>query len=227
MRKTSPRCSTSRCNHDGPTSIRYPKATPRSDRPRGGPADRPGRGDRVTTLKAIEECGFVLTVEEGCLPGGFGSAVLEAASDAGLNTTHVRRLGLPDRFVLHAEREEQLAEVGLDVDGPHPRRARAGPHDRPARRPGHHRRRRRGLGGGESSRRGRRRRPVERDRPTAPGFPDPGRSCDPADQAPRRIEQKMPMIRPSSAAKYSRRSSSRAEPVSLRNFQAPPVVTTP
>jgi 1-deoxy-D-xylulose-5-phosphate synthase len=73
--------------------------------------------DRGTILKAIEECGFVLTVEEGCLSGGFGSAVLEAANDAGLNTTHVRRLGLPDRFVLHAERDEQLAEVGLDVDG--------------------------------------------------------------------------------------------------------------
>ncbi len=43
--------------------------------------------------------------------------MLEAANEAGLTTTHVRRLGLPDRFVLHAEREEQLAEVGLDVDG--------------------------------------------------------------------------------------------------------------
>ena len=73
--------------------------------------------DKATACKAIEECGFVLTVEEGCLSGGFGSAVLEAASDAGLSTAHVRRLGLPDRFVLHAEREEQLAEVGLDVDG--------------------------------------------------------------------------------------------------------------
>ncbi|WZO98381.1 1-deoxy-D-xylulose-5-phosphate synthase [Isosphaeraceae bacterium EP7] len=73
--------------------------------------------DRATTNKAIEECGFVLTIEEGCLAGGFGSAVLEAASDAGLTTSHVRRLGLPDHFVLHAERDEQLAEVGLDVDG--------------------------------------------------------------------------------------------------------------
>ena len=73
--------------------------------------------DRETIGKAIEECGFVLTVEEGCLIGGFGSAVLEAANDAGLSTTHVRRLGLPDRYVLHAERDEQLAEVGLDVDG--------------------------------------------------------------------------------------------------------------
>jgi 1-deoxy-D-xylulose-5-phosphate synthase len=73
--------------------------------------------DRVTTLKAIEECGFVITVEEGSLAGGYGSAVLEAANDAGLSTAHVRRIGLPDRFVLHAERDEQLAEVGLDVDG--------------------------------------------------------------------------------------------------------------
>ena len=73
--------------------------------------------DRPTVLKAVEECGFVLTVEEGCLPGGFGSAVLEAVNEAGLPTTHIRRLGLPDRFVLHAERDEQLAEVGLDVAG--------------------------------------------------------------------------------------------------------------
>ena len=73
--------------------------------------------DKATMLKAIEECGFVLTVEEGCLAGGFGSAVLEAANDAGLSTSHIRRLGLPDSFVLHAEREEQLAEVGLDFDG--------------------------------------------------------------------------------------------------------------
>jgi 1-deoxy-D-xylulose-5-phosphate synthase len=73
--------------------------------------------DRETITKSIEECGFVLTVEEGCLMGGFGSAVLEAANDAGLSTAHVRRLGLPDRYVLHAERDEQLAEVGLDVEG--------------------------------------------------------------------------------------------------------------
>ena len=73
--------------------------------------------DHVTIGKAIEECGFVLTVEEGSLMGGFGSAVLEAANEAGLPTNHLRRLGLPDRYVMHAERDEQLAEVGLDVEG--------------------------------------------------------------------------------------------------------------
>jgi 1-deoxy-D-xylulose-5-phosphate synthase len=73
--------------------------------------------DRATVCKALEEAAFVLTVEEGCLMGGFGSAVLEAASDAGIAAAHLRRLGLPDHFVLHAERDEQLAEVGLDVEG--------------------------------------------------------------------------------------------------------------
>lgn len=73
--------------------------------------------DRRTICKAIEECGFVLTIEEASLMGGFGSAVLELANETGLSTNHVRRLGLPDRFILHAEREEQLAEVSLDVDG--------------------------------------------------------------------------------------------------------------
>jgi 1-deoxy-D-xylulose-5-phosphate synthase len=72
--------------------------------------------DRSTVCKAVEEAAFVLTVEEGCLMGGFGSSVLEAASDAGLPTEHLRRLGLPDRFIMHAERDEQLAEVGLDVE---------------------------------------------------------------------------------------------------------------
>lgn len=73
--------------------------------------------DTATINKAIEDSAFVLTIEEGCLMGGFGSAVLESASDAGINTSHVRRLGLPDRFILHAERDEQLAEAGLDEAG--------------------------------------------------------------------------------------------------------------
>ena len=49
--------------------------------------------------------------------GGFGSAVLETAADAGLDTSRVRRLGVPDRFIEHAERHEQLAELGLDAAG--------------------------------------------------------------------------------------------------------------
>jgi 1-deoxy-D-xylulose-5-phosphate synthase len=73
--------------------------------------------DRHTMLKAVRQAGFVITVEEGCLAGGFGSAVLEAAADAGLSTARVHRLGLPDQFVEHGSRGELLAELGLDTAG--------------------------------------------------------------------------------------------------------------
>jgi len=52
--------------------------------------------------------------EEHAIAGGFGSAVLELAASRGLNASQVRLLGMPDRFVEHASRQEQLTEVGLD-----------------------------------------------------------------------------------------------------------------
>ena len=73
--------------------------------------------DTRTILRTVESYPFVVTVEEGALMGGFGSAVLEAASDAALPTDHIRRLGIPDRFVEHGERGELLADLGLQADG--------------------------------------------------------------------------------------------------------------
>ena len=73
--------------------------------------------DAATILGAVGESPLVVTVEEGALMGGFGSAVLEAAADAGLNTAHVRRIGIPDRFIEHASRNQLLAELGLDAPG--------------------------------------------------------------------------------------------------------------
>jgi 1-deoxy-D-xylulose-5-phosphate synthase len=73
--------------------------------------------DKETMLKAVEQSPFVVTVEEGTLQGGFGSAVLEAANAAGLDARNVMRLGIPDRFIQHAERGELLAELGLDTEG--------------------------------------------------------------------------------------------------------------
>lgn len=73
--------------------------------------------DRNTILRAVEQLPLVVTVEEGTLEGGFGSAVLEAANAAGQDTRGIVRLGIPDRFVEHAERNELLADLGLDVDG--------------------------------------------------------------------------------------------------------------
>jgi len=57
----------------------------------------------------------VVTCEDHAAAGGFGSAVLEAVAARGWDTRNVRVLGLPDRFVAHASRGEQLAEVGLDA----------------------------------------------------------------------------------------------------------------
>ncbi len=73
--------------------------------------------DRATLLKAVDQAALVVTVEEGTLEGGFGSALLEVANVAGLDTRNVVRLGLPDRFVEHAERAELFADLGLDVNG--------------------------------------------------------------------------------------------------------------
>jgi 1-deoxy-D-xylulose-5-phosphate synthase len=73
--------------------------------------------DVQTILRAVRECRFVVTVEEGALAGGFGSAVLEAACDARLDTSRIRRLGIPDRYVEHGDRKELLADLGLDALG--------------------------------------------------------------------------------------------------------------
>jgi 1-deoxy-D-xylulose-5-phosphate synthase len=59
----------------------------------------------------------VLTLEDHALQNGFGTAVLEYASAHDLPIADLTRLGIPDRLIGHASRPQQLAEVGLDVDG--------------------------------------------------------------------------------------------------------------
>ncbi len=73
--------------------------------------------DTATILPLVRDLPFVVTVEEGCLMGGFGSAVLEAACDASLDSSRIRRLGVPDLFVEHGERHELLADLHLDAQG--------------------------------------------------------------------------------------------------------------
>jgi len=59
----------------------------------------------------------IITVEENTLDGGFGSAVLEYYERQGLlPSVRIRRLGVPDRYIQHATRREQLVECGLDAD---------------------------------------------------------------------------------------------------------------
>jgi 1-deoxy-D-xylulose-5-phosphate synthase len=58
----------------------------------------------------------LVTVEEGCLPGGAGSAVMEALQAAGVNVP-VLALGLPDSFIEHGDPAKLLAQCGLDAAG--------------------------------------------------------------------------------------------------------------
>jgi len=73
--------------------------------------------DKETISRALTHCDFVVTVEEGMLMGGFGSAVLELANECRLRTDHIKRLGINDYFVAHGSRDEVLAELGVDRDG--------------------------------------------------------------------------------------------------------------
>ncbi len=58
----------------------------------------------------------VITVEDGCLMGGFGSAVIEWMSDNGY-TAQVKRLGIPDAVIEHGEQIELHRECGFDPEG--------------------------------------------------------------------------------------------------------------
>lgn len=58
----------------------------------------------------------IITVEDGVLKGGFGSAIVEFMCDSGYNS-EVRRLGIPDYFVEHGSQEELYKECGFDAEG--------------------------------------------------------------------------------------------------------------
>ena len=58
----------------------------------------------------------VITVEDGCIIGGMGSAVVEFMSSNGY-MAQVKRLGIPDQFIDHGEQKELYAEGGFDAQG--------------------------------------------------------------------------------------------------------------
>lgn len=57
----------------------------------------------------------IVTVEDGCIMGGFGSAVLEFAADHGYRVA-VKRLGIPDRIVEHGTQPELHRECEYDAE---------------------------------------------------------------------------------------------------------------
>ena len=68
-------------------------------------------------LDAARNTGRIVTIEENVLAGGFGSAVLEALSDAGVEGVTVRRIGMPDSFVEHGTATDQRRQLQLDTGG--------------------------------------------------------------------------------------------------------------
>jgi 1-deoxy-D-xylulose-5-phosphate synthase len=59
----------------------------------------------------------ILTMEEGILQGGFGSAVLEFVHDLGIHDAVIDRMGIPDRFIEHGSVSKLLEEIHLTPDG--------------------------------------------------------------------------------------------------------------
>ncbi|OED44534.1 1-deoxy-D-xylulose-5-phosphate synthase [Endozoicomonas sp. (ex Bugula neritina AB1)] len=70
--------------------------------------------DLIRELSRTHE--LLITIEEGCIAGGAGSAVLEFLQQQELSTPVVT-LGIPDRYIEAAKHSEQLAECGLDKEG--------------------------------------------------------------------------------------------------------------
>jgi 1-deoxy-D-xylulose-5-phosphate synthase len=71
--------------------------------------------DRECVAEYARRCGLLVTLEDHVLAGGFGSAVLEALSELGLDVPVVR-VGWPDRFIEHGKLEQLRQKYGLTAE---------------------------------------------------------------------------------------------------------------
>jgi 1-deoxy-D-xylulose-5-phosphate synthase len=71
--------------------------------------------DEVMLHEVFTKFKKVITVEDGCLMGGFGSAVVEFMVDQGY-AAQLIRLGIPDQYIHHGTQEELWADCGFDKD---------------------------------------------------------------------------------------------------------------
>ena len=73
--------------------------------------------DRDVVRRALTECSFVVTVEEGRSPVGSAAPCSRRPAIWDSTPAGVCRLGIPDRFIEHGERAELLADLQLDAPG--------------------------------------------------------------------------------------------------------------
>ncbi|MHB8173481.1 MAG: transketolase C-terminal domain-containing protein, partial [Nitrospirota bacterium] len=73
--------------------------------------------DKDAVLHAASASRRILTVEENALAGGFGSAVLEVLEEAGISNVPVKRIGVPDVYVMQGTQAQIRRRLGLDAEG--------------------------------------------------------------------------------------------------------------
>ena len=71
--------------------------------------------DEKLLNKLLKKAKVFISIEDGSIMGGAGSAVQEFVSKENLNVRSIL-FGIPDKFIEHASREEMLVEAGLDVE---------------------------------------------------------------------------------------------------------------
>lgn len=72
--------------------------------------------DANAIIKAAQEHQLIVTLEENTIQGGAGSAVTQILNQNSI-TTPIMNLGLPDSYIEHAKRSDQLKQIGLDSEG--------------------------------------------------------------------------------------------------------------
>lgn len=72
--------------------------------------------DEILLHEVFSKFNRVITVEDGCIIGGMGSAVVEFMAENGY-AAQVKRLGIPDKYIHHGEQKELWAECGFDAAG--------------------------------------------------------------------------------------------------------------
>ena len=71
--------------------------------------------DEVLLHSIFQKYDKIITIEDGTIIGGFGSAVLEFAQQYNYQNKTIKRLGIPDNFVEHGKTSELMSSIGLDV----------------------------------------------------------------------------------------------------------------
>jgi 1-deoxy-D-xylulose-5-phosphate synthase len=70
--------------------------------------------DEALLHEVFTKYSYVITVEDGCLEGGMGTAILEFMADNNYKA-NVMRLGMPDKVIEHGEQPELWADCGYDA----------------------------------------------------------------------------------------------------------------